>query len=316
MIAPRLGTSSPITRILCPVDFSEASRPAIEHATVIARWYKASITALHVYEPMFMPIPGLPPRESRVPESELTRVQVQATRCFEDATASGVNVNVVVDVGQPAAQILVRSDAAHSDLIVMGTHGTSGFERLLLGSVTEKVLRRATCPVLTVPPHTHSTSTLPFRRLLCAVDFSDSSLRGLELACSLAKQSTAALTLLHVVEWPWHEPPPPVLEELPSDQAAALAEFRRYVETSAIARLRALTPEAGEGHCVIEPRVAHGKPYTEILRVATEDRADLIVIGVHGRNAADVMLFGSTTNQIVRRATCPVLTLRTQPTET
>lgn len=310
MVAPLRGTSSPITRILCPVDFSGASRHAIEHAIVIARWYKASITALHVYHPMFMPIPGLPPRESRVPESELTRVQVETTRCFEDAAASGVNVNVVVDVGQPADQILVRSDATHSDLIVMGTHGTSGFEHLLLGSVTEKVLRRAICPVLTVPPHTHSTSTLPFRRLLCAVDFSDSSQRGLELARSLAKQSNAALTLLHVVEWPWHEPPPPVLEELPPDQAAALAEFRRYVEKSAIDRLRALTLEAGEGHCVIEPRVVHGKPYTEILRVATEDRADLIVIGVHGRNAADVMLFGSTTNQIVRRATCPVLTLR------
>ncbi len=304
---------APITRILCPVDFSEASRHAIEHATVIARWYKASITALHVYSPMFMPIPGLPPLESRVPESELTRVHVETTRCLADAIASGVSVNVVVDVGQPAAQILERADAAHSDVIVMGTHGMSGFEHLLLGSVTEKVLRRATCPVLTVPPHAHATSTLPFRRLLCAVDLSDSSLRGLELACSLAKQSDAALTLLHVIEWPWHEPPPPVLAELPPDQAAALAEFRRYVEKSAIERLRALTPASGEDHCVIEPRLAHGKPYTEILRVATEERADLIVIGVHGRNAADVMLFGSTTNQIVRRATCPVLTLRYQP---
>ena len=150
-------------------------------------------------------------------------------------------MDVVVDVGQPAAQILVRSVDAESDLIVMGTHGASGFEHLLLGSVTEKVLRRARCPVLTVPPHAQATSTLPFRRLLCAIDFSDSSLRGLELACSLAKESNAALTLLHVVEWPWHEPPPPVLEDLPSDQAAALAEFRRYVEKSAIERLRALT---------------------------------------------------------------------------
>jgi nucleotide-binding universal stress UspA family protein len=140
-------------------------------------------------------------------------------------------------------------------------------------------------------------------------DFSDSSLHGLDLACSLAKESKAALTLLHVVEWPWHEPPPPVLEDLPSDQSAALSEFRRYVEESAIERLRALTP-AGEDGWVRESRVVHGKPYIEILRVAAEVRADLIVTGVHGRNVADVMLFGSTTNQILRRATCPVLTLR------
>jgi nucleotide-binding universal stress UspA family protein len=301
---------APITRILCPVDFSEGSQHAIEHAIVIARWYKASITALHVYNPAFMPIPGLPQLESRVPEPELKRVNTDTIRCFEGAIASGIDVRVVVDVGQPAAEILGRADAARSDLIVMGTHGAGGFEHLLLGSVTEKVLRRARCPVLTVPPHTQATSTLPFRRLICAIDFSDSSLRGLDLACSLAKESKAALTLLHVVEWPWHEPPPPVLEDLPSDKAAALEEFRRYVQESAIERLRALTPEAGDDGCMREARVAHGKPYIEILRVASEARADLIVMGVHGRNAADVMLFGSTTNQIVRRATCPVLTLR------
>jgi nucleotide-binding universal stress UspA family protein len=303
-------TRNPITRILCPVDFSEASQHAIEHAIAVARWYKASITALHVYNPIFMPIPGLPPPESRVSAPELKRLHAEATRCFEGAIASGVAVDVIVDAGPPAARILDRSDTAHSDLIVMGTHGAGGFEHLLLGSVAEKVLRRASCPVLTVPPQTRSTSALPFKRLLCAIDFSDSSLRGLELAVSLAKESKAALTLLHVIEWPWHEPPPPVLEDLPSDRAAALAEFRRYVQERASERLTSLMPEEEEGRSGTEPLVVHGKPYIEILRVATDVRADLIVMGVHGRNAADVMLFGSTTNQIVRRATCPVLTLR------
>lgn len=301
---------APITRILCPVDFSEASEHAIEHAIAVASWYKASITALHVYNPIFMPVPGLPPPGSRASESELKRMHVETTRCFEGAIASGIDVDVIVDVGPPAARILDRSETAHSDLIVMGTHGASGFEHLLLGSVTEKVLRKARRPVLTVPPHAQAISTLPFRRLLCAVDFSDSSLRGLELACSLAKESNAALTLLHVVEWPWHEPPPPVFDDLPSAQAAALAEFRRYVQERAIERLKSLRPRVNEALCATEPRVVHGKPYVEILRVAAEARADLIVIGVHGRNAPDVMLFGSTTNQIVRRATCPVLTLR------
>ena len=253
---------APITRILCPVDFSEASEHAIEHAIAVARWYKASITALHVYNPIFMPVPGLPPPGSRKSEPELKRVHVETTRCFEGAIASGIDVDVIVDVGPPAARILDRSETAHSDLIVMGTHGASGFEHLLLGSVTEKVLRKARRPVLTVPPHAQAISTLPFRRLLCAVDFSDSSLRGLELACSLAKESNAALTLLHVVEWPWHEPPPPVFDDLPLAQAAALAEFRRYVQERAIERLKTLRPQLNEGLCATEPRVVHGKPYS------------------------------------------------------
>jgi nucleotide-binding universal stress UspA family protein len=301
-----------INRILCPVDFSDASRHAVDHAIAIAGWYHASITALHVCEPIVMAVQGMLAPLGGAADTDLKRLKAETGACFEGQGAHGLAVDVVVEVGHPAAEILLRSRSAGSDLIVMGTHGASGFEHLLLGSVAEKVLRKAPCPVLTVPPRTHATSTLPFRRLLCAVDFSESSLRGVELACSLAKESDATLTLLHVVEWPWHEPPPPVLDDLPSDQAAALAEFRRYVEKSAAERLRALTTESDRGHCVLEPRVAHGKPYVEILRTAAIAGADLIVIGVHGRNAADVMLFGSTTNQVVRHATCPVLTLRTQ----
>src|ERR1700730_552022 len=180
-----------IKRILCPVDFSESSRHAIDHAIVIARWYKSSIVALHVYDPMFAPLPGLPLRDDRVPEAELRRVHDETAACFEGARAVGVGVEVLIDVGQAAHDILSRSIDPGADLIVMGTHGAGGFEHLVLGSVTEKVLTKARCQVLTVPARAQSTSTLPLKRLLCAVDFSDSSLRALELACSLARESDA-----------------------------------------------------------------------------------------------------------------------------
>jgi nucleotide-binding universal stress UspA family protein len=299
-----------IKRILCPVDFSEASRHAIDHAAAIARWYQASISALHVYHPMFMPVPGLPTPETRVTEDELNRVRAEALTCVESARASGVDMDVLIDIGQPARQILGRAAALPADLIVMGTHGTSGFEHLILGSVTEKVLRRASCPVLTVPPRAQATSRLPFRRLLCAMDFSDWSLTALALAFSLARESHADVTIVHVIEWPWQEPPSPELSELPPEQASALAGYRRHLEQSATARLQGLTLDTVLDGCPTALRVVHGRSYVEILRLATEDRADLIVMGVHSRNAADLMLFGSTTSQVVRRATCPVLTVR------
>jgi nucleotide-binding universal stress UspA family protein len=92
-------------------------------------------------------------------------------------------------------------------------------------------------------------------------------------------------------------------------QGAALAEYRRYRETMAAAELEALVSTAA-GSAKATTRLRHGKPYVQVLDVAAAESSDLIVIGVHGRNPVDLMLFGSTANQVVRRATCPVLTLR------
>ena len=298
--------------ILCPIDFSDASTHAVDQAVVIAGWYKARITALHVCSPMLASVPGLgmSGRGEATGDTEMERLRNEAAAHCEAAITAGIGLDILIDTGQPASHILDRANSLPADLIVMGTHGTSGFEHLILGSVTEKVLRKAACPVLTVPPRAQATSRLPFKRLLCAVDFSDSSLTALQYAFSLAHESDAELTILHVLEWPWEEPPPPVLEELPFAQGFALAEYRRYCEKSATVRLASLVPDAVRASRPPVIRLRNGKPYVEILRVAAEDSADLIVIGVRGRNPLDLGLFGSTTNHVVRRACCPVLTLK------
>jgi nucleotide-binding universal stress UspA family protein len=299
-----------IKQILCPVDFSDVSQHALEHAVAIAGWYKASVSALHVYRSSSVSGPNEMPSDQRLSDEALTRLRADTDAWIERASPRGTVVDVLFGTGQPAPQILDLASCLPADMIVMGTHGASGFEHLVLGSVTEKVLRKARCPVLTVPPRAHATSALPFKQLLCAMDFSESSLAALELALSFAEESGSALTLLHVIEWPWEEPPGPVLQELPPEQATALAEFRCYVTQRATERLERLVPEGIRDRCRIMLRVAHGKAYAETLRVAAEDRTDLIVMGVHGRNAVDLLVFGSTTNQVIRRATCPVMTLR------
>jgi nucleotide-binding universal stress UspA family protein len=113
-----------------------------------------------------------------------------------------------------------------------------------------------------------------------------------------------------VLEWPWEEPPPPKLADLPAEQGAALAEYRRYREKMALIELEKIGSGTGLGHSPTV-RLRNGKPYRQILDVAQDEDADLIVIGVHGRSPMDIMFFGSTANQVVRRASCPVLTIRT-----
>jgi len=302
-----------IRQILCPVDFSDASAHAVAQAAALARWYGARITALHVDTAAEARIEALPYAEvpaRTLDPAEQERLQNRlATFCLA-ATAAGLAVDARVIPGHPVAAILDEAASLPADLIVMGTHGVSGFRHLVLGSVTEKVLRRASCPVLTVPPPAHAASTLPFKQVLCAVDFSDPSLEAVRFAGSLASQAGARLVLMHVLEWPWHEPPAPRLVDLPPAQAAALAEYRRYVEATATARLESVASSDVPPGTTTVVHVGHGKPYEQLLEAARKEGADLIVLGVHGRSALDLGVFGSTANQLVRGATCPVLTVR------
>jgi nucleotide-binding universal stress UspA family protein len=271
---------------------------------VLASRYHARIAALHVVEV------GTELGGSTIDGATIERLRTQTDACFSEAAPAGVGVDTYVEIGQPARRILDCAATLPADLIVIGTHGATGFEHLLLGSVTEKVLRKAPCPVLTVPPRVQSSAKLPFQRVLCAVDFSDASLTALQYALGIAAEADARLTILHVLEWPWEEPPPPRLEDLPVEQGNALREYRRYCEASASARLGALVPASVRLSRAPVLRLISGKPYVQILQAAAEDESDLIAIGVRGRNPLDTMLFGSTANQIVRRAVCPVLTLR------
>jgi nucleotide-binding universal stress UspA family protein len=296
-----------IKRILCPVDLSDESAHAIDHAIVIARWYKATITALHVCNPLVIPATDVALVGAGVPpiltEEDIKDASDRVAACL-DSAADGhldVPVDVLVESGPPAKQILARAKSLAADMIVIGTHGHSGFQHLVLGSVTEKVLRQAECPVLTIPPRARATSKLPFKSILCPIDFSDSSLSALDFALSLAREGDAGLTILHVLEFP----------DMPlTNQPVPTLEYRRVAERDVTTKLAQLVPDADRERCHPMTRLGDGKAYREILEVATEVRADLIVIGVHGRNPLDLMLLGSTTNQVVRRATCPVLTLR------
>jgi nucleotide-binding universal stress UspA family protein len=298
-----------LKRILCATDLSESSRQAMNYAIALSSWYDAPLTVVHVCVdlPVFeMASPfGYMASTAVVLEETQLADRRAAVRRFVASEAGDYAVDVVVREGTDAkAGIIEEAAACGASLIVMGTHGRSGIDHMLLGSVAEKVLHKAPCPILVVPPHVASADGAPspaFKRIVCAIDFSTSSLLALNFALSLAQEADARLTLLHAIEFPlaMREVAFSTDTDIERQHAAAEAEYLR--------RLRALVPAQARTYCSVMTRVNEGKPAREIERVAAAERADLIVMGVQGRGAIDRMVFGSNTHAVIRNAACPVL---------
>lgn len=296
-----------ITRVCCPVDFSDTSRKALRYAGAIATWYEAVLDVMHVIPD---PAASGAAMASALPAEVMARMRATAEaslrRFVDDADLSAHLSRLVVHSGTPAAAIIDYARKTSPDLLVIGTHGRSGLNHLLMGSNAERVLAHASCPVMTIPPHARevrSPAYAQFKRIVAACDFSPASSYALEYAISLAQENDSSLTLLHVIEM------------LSSDEALALADQRsiEFVDQrrrTAHEALQQLAARDTSAACETTERIELGPPARAILRVAEEVRADLIVMGAQGHGPLGVMLYGSATQTVLRRAACPVLTAR------
>jgi nucleotide-binding universal stress UspA family protein len=302
-----------VHHILCPTDCSEASRPAMRRALSLARWFGARVTALHV-------TPVLPPppadmtwaRYVSLTADDVQAARRDAARAFERfmepylALDSPVDVKTVAGSSDtPWREITEQAKALPADLIVMGTHGRTGLDHLLMGSVAEKVLRRAPCPVIVVGgPDGHDAASPLFRRIVCATDLTPGSTATVETALAMARENLARLVLLHVVE------------DVRSNRS--LDVYRPVPETAALRRRLADRAEAhlfelgvgSHSFADVTVRVEAGQAWEEVVRVAEEERADLIVVGAHAGGALGRLFLGSTAHKIVCHAPCPVLVAR------
>ena len=295
-----------IDHILCPIDFSPQSQQAYNYAVALARWYDARITVIHVVatRPAVETIPSI--HAATLPPAAVDELRRTLARDLEryvrTPEASGLRINVMVQEAPSVHQeILVQARMLDSDLIVISTHGLGGLDRLVLGSVTEQVLRHASAPVLVIPPHstaaTLSATQVRFKRILCPVDFSTGSQAGLSYAISLAEEADAALTLLHVID------------DLASDLTLSAKDVE-VLQQRCIDDLQRMIPADVSTYCSVDFVVSEGRPAREILSLATSRTTELIVMGVQGRNALDRLVFGSTTHAVIRAANCPILTVR------
>ncbi len=296
-----------VERILIPTDFSPFSVRALRHALALTRKFKARLKVLHVVpcvfpagDSLYSSAPWLMTPEIRL------RAEEEMRKFLAPVREARLDHETEMREGDPWREIAGVAEEMSADLVVLGTHGRGGLERLFLGSVAEKLIRRLPCSVLTICHEEGRTWEAPglLTRILCATDFSETSSEALSFALALADGKDARVTLLNAIE------------SIPDTREPShlgfpdLQPLREDLDRMARERLAKAIGDAGETGGRAEPRVAFGRAYQEILRVAAEERADLIVIGAQGHGPVEHLLSGSNAQQVVRKATCPVLTVR------
>ncbi len=297
-----------ISRVLLATDGSASASGAEVLACALAGAYAATLDLVNVLE--FEPWRDLEYQVNQLYLEDRTReIRAQLADTARKASARGVRVERHERVGLPSLEVMKLAAELHSDLIVMGTHGRTGLDHVLIGSTAERVVRGAPCPVVTIR-HADSgrrdkgggveTTLQTLAHLLVAIDFSDCSREALEYAVRLADRFGSAVTLLHVVE------PVGYGLDFTLTHAPTGAALRAEVEHSMKQLGEAFERRGLKAHYEIVP----GVPADVVLRVAQARGSDAIVVGTHGRRGWSHVRFGSVAEAIVRLAGCPVFTVR------
>ncbi|MBI5773053.1 MAG: universal stress protein [Verrucomicrobia bacterium] len=297
-------SSSEPRRILVPVDFSKSSLAALQHALALAQRYDAQLLVLHALEPLHADMlidVTQAQRDARAAAHERLTKLADATKRVWPRTGRELRT------GHPVAIVTAMAKRMNADLIVMGTHGRTGFKRALMGSVAERVVRHAPCPVLTVAlratlTRTDITPAFKLGKILVPIDFSNIAKDALPWATSLAARFDAELILLHVVEkFP--------IDYLLGRQLTDRTIARLMKRTGAgLERMAGSLSKSTGVH--VSAVVRTGTPYGEICQAAKTLGANLIVLTTHGYTGLKHVWLGSTAERVVRHAPCPVLAVR------
>jgi Universal stress protein UspA and related nucleotide-binding proteins len=277
-----------IKRILVPADLSPQSVISLQYARFFAERFKSALTLLYV-DPIVFPVnmPGteLPLYYASTPE-HIAALEKEV-RTYADDALQGVSYEVAAVVGEPVPMIVREEEARAADLVIMATHGLRGWRRLILGSVTEGVLRGSDSPVLSVNRSEGRLRTPdPVKRILCPVNFTDTARASLEYASHLAAAFDCELAVVHVIE-----------DEERMHKLAAPVDVRKWIDP------------AVQNRCTYREIVLRGGAAERVLDCAEDLGADLIVIGAQHKRFRDETVIGTTTERLVRFARVPVLSV-------
>lgn len=297
----------PFRNILFPTDFTPHARAALKYAAAFAQSGGGRVVLFSVQSGS---VPAnlltLPERIFAEQENHwLLQLRTEVGNLLADPLFDGLEVEPVIVAGEPAPEIAKAVRDYDIDLVTVVTHGRKGLSRALWGSTAEEIIAEAVCPVLTIRPPQHDfvehkagRSEIHLNRVLLATNFRPSSAAATQVATQLANQTGAELHAVYVIG--------DYLEQIsvmfPESGLNALSRLRSYVQE----RMGQLS--RGDGARAIA-HIAEGRPYAEIVRLAAEQEADLVVIGtnVHASLFGGTPVLGSEIERVVRNAPCPVL---------
>jgi nucleotide-binding universal stress UspA family protein len=276
-----------VTSILAPTDLSDSSVPALRYARLFADHFKAKLTVMYT-DPVVYPLDAMGPPQgfyaAATPQQQeriREELKTHAAPALDDRP-----YDIDITVGQPIPAILAEARERNADLIVMGTHLRHGWRRALLGSVSDGVIHGSNCPVLTVASRDQYVGTPPYAitNIICPVNFTDVARDALHVAGRIAEAFRARLTIVHVLE----------ADEV-TNVAADEEQVRRWVapELQDVSSYREL--------------VVRGGPAERVLDCADDVGADFFVIGAQHKVFRDATVIGTTTERLIRFASCPVL---------
>jgi nucleotide-binding universal stress UspA family protein len=293
-----------IHRILVPVDLTAASADTLRYAIAWAELFGSEVYVLHVVPDVLPYTVGVDVVGLAVPtvrDEWLDDARTALAELVASVPIAPEQVRTVVCAGQAAAVIERYAAEHYMDLIVMASHRHSAMARVALGSVAEQVVRKAPCPVVTVPPESKVPRWLGgVRTMLMPTDLGETSRATFEYGRELAVCLGSDLRVLHVVVPPWERqltylPPAGVISKLEQLTGARPDSTCFECEVDRI--------------CDVQSAIRVGDPVGKIMDYADNTHADLIVMATHGRNAFARMVLGSITSKVLRKAHCPVLTL-------
>lgn len=285
----------PIERILTAIDFSEHGKEAVYASACLARNLKAKLTVLHIVNQA--PFDGhfFGPASVDFMNQIEEKARVELSQAVKGWLGEEQEAQIEVDVGVPYVDILRYAKNQKSQLLVLGSHGRAGLERLWLGSVAETVVQKSEMPVWVVK----GNFQFP-KNILLLTDFSPASRAGFALGLFFAKLFGARVHLLHVYEFPF----------VPSFSMIDVTEYELKIKESRKEELTKWADEVRLAKLEVQAILKEGKVTEQVQNYVSEEKIDLLVMSTHGETGLFYKHLGSIAHHLVRHLPCSMLTVR------